>query len=203
MTKKQIVCAVAAAVAFMTGCSKKMTPVSISAAETTLEGKTELESGLESVKDTQERPGTDSAETQAAIKETAVSRTIKESLASTEASAAKKSAAAEPAAAASESVLSETELSTASLPAVDVEPETEPAAEISEAAAYTEPASTAEISAQPLKLTYGNSKMAFDSLAEADEWAWNFLWDHPEYDEIYKGFSAWTMENGQWTVDFY
>lgn len=71
-------------------------------------------------------------------------------------------------------------------------------------AALTTAAPTTVSPTQSSELTYGNSGMAFDTLEEADAWADAYLMSlsFEEFSGIH-GYRAWTMENGQWTIDFY
>ena len=52
-------------------------------------------------------------------------------------------------------------------------------------------------------LHYGNSGKAFNTSAEADAWAYEQLFAEGGPWSSYDGYRAWTMANGQWTVDFY
>ena len=53
-------------------------------------------------------------------------------------------------------------------------------------------------------LHYGNSGMAFDTLAEAEAWALDYMDDALfNHGIAYKGWTGWQMANGKYTVDFY
>ncbi|MDI9241906.1 hypothetical protein [Fusibacillus kribbianus] len=237
--RKNIACAMGillTAMSILSGCGNKSGNIkeSVSAAaeaETTLEGKTEPESMMETGED---RISTEDIESvRRSMAESAVAEALKnretevasvsgedavaeeesgEKKPETEAgtgpqSGSKTTAAAKTTAAKNEGAGAKPEGTKATTAAPTQAPTAAPTTAAPTQAPTTVAPTQAPTTAaptEPPKLTYGNSGMAFDTLAEADAWADNYVIEKAyEGDFSINGYRAWTMENGQWTVDFY